>query len=245
MSETPLARAARAHLGNPESDRLRRHLYEVLAGAELVLPLASDQGDAVAPRLLEIDGRPFVLAHDGPETFAAEGGGPAASLSGAALAAMLAGQGTGLALGRGAEPWLLLPPEALGWLAQSLAAGPERAEARPLAAYPPAGLPPALLAALDRRLAQAEGLARAALLARVEWSDGTEGHLLAVIGAQPGSEEALATGLHAAVALSGAEGLRLDVTFLDGADAVAERLGRVGLRFDLRAPPPAGPPRLR
>jgi hypothetical protein len=76
----------------------------------------------------------------------------------------------------------------------------------------------------------------------VDWSDGTSGHLLAIL-APARAEETLAAGVHAAVALSGADAVRLDVTFLAPDDPVVARLGRVGLRFDLSAL--GGPPRLR
>jgi hypothetical protein len=249
MAETPLARAAKLFLSRPGDDAARLRLYEVLSGAELVLPLSGDvEGEEVTPETVEVEGVPHVVAHDGMQAFASGGARPTATLSGLALAQMLAGQGAGIALnlvGLG-EP-LLVAPEAVDWLARSLAEGPQRAEARPVAVRPPKGLPPALLTAIDRRLAQGEGLARAAWLAGVEWSDGARGHLLAFVGARPGAEEPLAAGINAAVALSGAGGVRLDVTFLSEGDPVLARLAKVGLRFDLEdeSEAPTGPPRLR
>lgn len=251
MAETPLARAARLYLSRPQDDAARLRLHEVLSGAELVLPLLAEAeagGEEVTPETLEVAGVPHVVAHDGVGAFAAGEPRPTATLSGLALAQMLAGQGTGIALRLDglADP-LLVAPESVGWLARTLAPGPERLEARPVALHPPKGLPTSLLAALDRRLAQGEGLARAAWLAAVEWSDGSRGHLLAFVGARPGAEEPLAAGIHAAVALSGAEGARVDVTFLAEEDPVIGRIARVGLRFDMEDPQetPAGPPRLR
>lgn len=247
MAETPLARAARLMLMRPGDDAARLRLYEVLSGAELVLPLASEaEGEEVAPETLEAGGVPHVVAHDSIAAFAGGEPRPTATLSGLALAQMLEGQGAGVALHMEglAEP-LLVAPEALEWLAANLGHGPERVEARPLALHPPKGLPASLLTALDRRLAQGEGIARAAWLSAVEWSDGTRGHLLAFVGARAGSEETLAAGINAAVALSGAEGVRVDVTFLADGDPVIERLAKVGLRFDMEAEAPTGPPRLR
>ncbi|MBP1805803.1 SseB family protein [Rubellimicrobium aerolatum] len=245
MAETPLARAARLFLLRPDDDAARLRLYEVLSGAELVLPLAGEgEGDDVTPETMLAGGVPHVVAHDAIGAVT----GATATLSGLALAQMLDGQGVGLALRLGglAEP-LLVAPESLDWLARNLAGGPARVEARPLALHPPKGLPASLLTTLDRRLAQGEGLADAAWLAAVEWSDGSRGHLLAFVGARPGAEEPLAAGINAAVALSGAEDVRLDVTFLGEGDPVLARLARVGLRFDLKDPAEAakGPPRLR
>ena len=247
MAETPLSRAARLMLMRPEDDAARLRLYEVFSGAELVLPLVREvKGEDVEPETLEVGGLSHVVAHDSIAGFAGEAPRPTATLSGLALAQMLEGQGAGVALRMGgmAEP-LLIAPEALAWLAANLGAGPTRVEARPLALHPPKGLPASLLTALDRRLAQGEGIARAAWLAAVDWSDGSRGHLLAFVGARPGSEETLAAGINAAVALSGAEGVRLDVTFLGEGDPVIARLARVGLRFDMEAETPTGPPRLR
>ena len=249
MTETPLARAAKLWLSRPEDDAARLRLYEVLSGAELVLPLQGEvEGEDVTPETVEVAGVPHVLAHDSISAFAGGAPRPTATLSGLALAQMLEGQGAGLALHlEGLADPLMVAPEALDWLARNLGEGPDRVEARPVALYPPKGLPTTLLTALDRRLAQGEGLAPAAWLAAVDWSDGSRGHLLAFVGARPGSEEPLAAGINAAVALSGAEDLRLDVTFLPEGDPVIERIAKVGLRFDMEDPDeaPTGPPRLR
>jgi hypothetical protein len=249
MAETPLARAAKLFLMRPGDDVARLRLYEVLSGAELVLPLAGEaEGEDVTPETLDLGGVPHVLAHDSISAFAGREPRPTATLSGLALAQMLEGQGVGVALRlEGMTDPLSVPSEALDWLARNLAEGPSRVEARPVALHSPKGLPAGLLTALDRRLAQGEGLATAAWLAAVDWSDGSRGHLLAFVGARPGAEEPLAAGINAAVALSGAEDVRLDVTFLPEGDPVLERLARVGLRFDLQDPTeaPTGPPRLR
>ncbi len=244
---TPLGRAAAMAAAHPDDDSTRLRLYEVLSGAELTLPLAGDgTDDEVEPVTVNVEGTPYVVAHDGPQA----AGGSTATLSGLALASIMEGQGAGLALHLGDDPApFLIPPAALDWLAGSLADGPERVTARPVAAYAPEGLPLAFLAALDRRIAQGEGLAEAAWLAKVDWSDGSQGYLLAFVDARPGSEEPLAAGVNAAVALSGSGDVRLDVTFLAGGDPAIARLARVGLRFDLVAVeevnPAGGAPRLR
>jgi hypothetical protein len=249
MPETPLARAAKLFLSRPEDDSARLRLYEVLSGAELVLPLQGEvEGEDVTPETVEVGGVAHVVAHDSVSAFAGAAPRPTATLSGLALAQMLDGQGVGVALRlEGLADPLMVAPEALDWLARNLGAGPSRVEARPVALHPPKGLPATLLTALDRRLAQGEGLARAAWLAAVDWSDGSRGHLLAFVGARPGAEEPLAAGINAAVALSGAEEVRLDVTFLPEGDPVIGRIAKVGLRFDLEDPTeaPTGPPRLR
>ncbi|HVG46545.1 MAG TPA: SseB family protein, partial [Rubellimicrobium sp.] len=63
MAETPLARAARLFLMRPEDDGARLRLYEVLSGAELVLPLSGEvEGEDVTPETVEVGGVPHVVA---------------------------------------------------------------------------------------------------------------------------------------------------------------------------------------
>jgi hypothetical protein len=78
---------------------------------------------------------------------------------------MLAAEGLGLMLNPEVAPsFMVLPPDALAWLAATLAARPGEAEARPVSVAPPAGVPDALLAALDanshRHRPRPGGLAR-------------------------------------------------------------------------------------
>ena len=137
----------------------------------------------------------FVLAFDREERLAtfAEGPAPYAALSGRSIAKMLHGQEIGLGLNLGVAPSSqLFSAEAVTWLASTLAWGPEERDARPVELAPPGTLPEALLTALDARLARAEGLARLAYLAFATYPDKRHGHLLAVIDAMPGAENALA-----------------------------------------------------
>jgi hypothetical protein len=260
--QTPIDRAHAAMEAAPQDDAARLRFYERLADAELVLMLANEPvGDSVDPEIFDLGDARFVLAFDLEERLTAFAGRPVpyAALSGRALARLAAAQGIGLALNLEVAPSaILLPPEALAWLVETLDHGPNTAEARPKALHKPRGLPEALLSALDAKLSTAAGLARAAYLAGVTYDDGTRGHLLGITGAQPGAEAALAGAVNEALVFSGLEAGALDVTFLTDSDPLAAELARVALRFDLPQPEapqvqtieapgsdPDKPPRLR
>lgn len=259
MTETPLDRAHAAMQAAPEDDRARLAFYDRLAEAELVLLLDREaEGDSLSPALWPLDSGPAVLAFDSEARLAEFTGAasPYAALSGRALAGMMAGQGLSLGLNLSAPSAILLPPEALAWLAGMLERRPETVEARPRDIAAPGALPDALLAALDAKLATASGLARGAYLAAVTWADGTRGHLLAFVAARPGAEPALAQAVGEALTFSGLDAASLDVAFLAAADPVAARMARVALRIELPAPEaptapvapgsdPDRPPRLR
>jgi len=243
----------------PEDAPERLALHAALAEAELFLMLAEEPaGEDLRPRVFALEDGPVVLAFDLEARLARFAGEavPYAALPGRRLVAMLAGQGVGLGLNLDVAPSaMLLPPALIDWLAEALAEAPQEVTARPEALRAPT-LPPALVAALDARLARAAGLAREAWLASVSHADGTAGHLLAVVGAAPGAEAALARALGEAARFSGAGAGPLDIVYLAEGDPLAGRLARVGLRFDLpvrEAPAapaapgsdPRRPPRLR
>lgn len=262
MTMTPLDQAHAAMEAAPADDAARLRFYDRLAGSELVLMLESEpEGDRIRPAIFPVEEQRFVLVFDREErlTAFAEGPAPYAALSGRALAAMLAGQGIGLGVNLGVAPSsILIEAGSVDWLAETLATAPEEVEERPEALSPPAGLPEALLTALDARLATAEGLARMAYLVGATYAGGRRGHLMAFVDAVPGAEPALARAVGDALTFSGVEAGTLDVGFFRVSDPFAARLARVGLRFDLpqAAPSPqvAGaapgmdpdrPPRLR
>jgi hypothetical protein len=259
---TPIDAAHAAMEAAPDDEAARLRFYERLAEGELFLLLDSPAtGDALMPRVLDLSTGSLVAAFDTEERLAAFAGAGAdyAALPGRKLAQMLAGQGVGLGLNLGVAPSaILLPPEAMDWLAGTLGQGPAEVDARIETLTPPSGVPEVLLAALDRKLARAAGLAASAWLSGVTYADGRRGHLLAIVGAADGAEAALAAEIAEALTFAGLEAGELDVVFLAADDPVTERLARVGLRFDLpeaavnavRAPSAPGmdpdrPPKLR
>ncbi len=246
MTETPLDRAHAAMTAAPEDDRARLAFYDRLAEAELVLLLSGEpEGDQVSPELFPVEDADYVVAFDTEERLAAFAGRivPCATLSGRALAAMLAGQGLGLALNPDVAPSaILIPADAIGWLAATLGNAPTETEARPVEVGPPEGVPEALLSALDAKLPSAAGLARLAYLAGVTYEGGRRGHLLALVDVVPGSEDSLARAVGEALTFSGIDAGELDVAVFRASDPMAARLARVGLRIDLpEAEASAGP----
>ncbi len=241
MSDRTRLDAAHAAMqADPGDDPARLRFFERLADGEMFLLLAEEaRGERLRPEIFEITGGRFVLAFDREERLAAFARAPApyAALSGRAIAAMLAGQGTGLGVNLDVAPSsILLPAEALDWLAATLATTPEQVEARIESLTPPAGLPEILLGALDTKLASAAGLAPSAWLAGVTYDHGGQGHMLAFVDALPGAERALANATGEALTFSGIEAGALDVGFFDGADPMVAKLAAVGLRLDLSQP---------
>lgn len=238
MTTTPLDTAFAA-MEADGGDAARLRFYDVLASAELFLMLeAEPQGETIDPAIFEVAGGRYVLGFDREERLSGFAGRavPYAALSGRALAGMLAPQGMGLALNLEQGPsQTLLPPEALGWLVETLGSGPQAAEARAESLAAPR-VPEALVTALDAKLAAAAGLARRAYLAAVTYEGGGRGHLLGITGAMPGAEAALAGAVNEALVFSGLEAGALDVTFLSDSDPMAADLARVALRFDLPEP---------
>lgn len=232
----------------PGDDATRVRFFGALAAAELFLLLTQEaQGEAISPQVAQTSQGDFVLAFETEEALAAFAGpgAPYAGLSGRTLAAMLRGQGLGLALNPSdpAEGYLMAP-DAVDWLAGLSAQGPAEVEAQIAGLAPPVGLPDVLLSALDTRLAAAGGLASAAYLAAVTYADGTRSHLLAMVGALPETQGALARTVQEALVFSGLEAGALDVLFLAAGDPLMEGLARHGLRFDLPSPQePANTPR--
>lgn len=238
--ETPLDRAHAAMEAAPADDAARLRFYERLADAELILLLSKEaEDDKIAPEVFDLSDHRFVLVFDTEERLARFVGKPApyAALSGRIIASMLDGQGIGLAVNLEVAPSsILIPPEAVGWLTQTLAHAPDEVAAKPQQFEAPMGLPEVLLTALDQKLATAAGLAKFAYLVGVTYDTGAKGHLLGFVDAIEAAEGALAKAVSEALTFSGIEAGALDVAFFASSDPVAARLARVGLRFDLPEP---------
>ena len=250
--DTPLDRAVASMAESPDDDAAHLAFMGMLAQTELYVPLSGGDDETATPETLDRDGTPHVIAYDTPDRVADHGGsGEHAVLTGRALAQMLEGQGAGLALNAGLSGAWLLPPEAVDWLAETTARTPGEDEAMPQSFHRPGALPELLIAALDQRLARAGALAQAAWLAGVSYAGGRRGHILVIVGPAPGAEPVLAQAIGEALTFSGVEAGELDVTFLPPGHSALGPLAKVGLRFDLPAPPvpapPGGdaPPRLR
>jgi hypothetical protein len=249
MSDTidpsPLDMAHAAVSADPDNEQLRLRFYERLADGELVILLEREaQGETLDPKVFDLEGGPVVLVFDREERLAAFSGGiaPYAVLPGRVIAGLLKGQGIGLGVNLGVAPSeMLLPPEAMDWLAEALDESPEEVEATPQEFHAPKGLPDALITGLDAKLARAGGLASGALLAAVTYVGGRRGHMLAFLDAAEGAQAALARAASEALVFSGIEAGEMDVAFLNSADPAAQSMARVALRFDLPEPVRAEP----
>jgi len=234
---TPIDLAHAAMAAAPQDDAARLRFYAAVADAELFL-LVEDEARAedVRPRLFGLEEGRFVLAFDTEERLAAfaEGPAPYACLPGRVLADLLSGHGVGLGLNLAVAPSeFLMPQDALAWLARTLAERPAEASARPTAFHAPKGLPDALLTALDGKLARMPGLAVRALLAGVTYDDGRRGHLLALVGARPEAEDALAKAVGEALTFCGTEAGEMDVAFLPEDAPATHAMARAALAFDI------------
>lgn len=214
---TPLDTAHGAMEAAPEDDAARLRFYERLADSELFMLLTEEvQGDDINPELFEVGDATFILVFDREERLAQFVGKPApyASLSGRVIAQMLAGQGIGLGLNLEVAPsQMLVPPEAVAWLSETLAHAPDQVEVRAEELFSPVGLPDVLLTSLDTKLATAAGLAMSAYLVAIQYEGGGRGHMLGFVGAKSGAEEALAKAASEALTFSGIEAGSIDVGF--------------------------------
>lgn len=241
---TDLTRLDAAHDAmecDPEDATARLRFYETLAASELYLLLKSEvEGDQMNPEVFDLTNHSFVLVFDREDRLAQFAGRivPYAALSGRSIVAMLTGQGVGLGVNLEVAPSsILIPPDAVDWLAETLSDAPSEIEARPKKVSAPKGLPENLLLALDARLATMAGLADLAYLVRVTYDTGAQGHLLGFVGADPQAQSALARAVSEVLIFSGLEAAALDVAFFAASDPVAARLAQCGLRFDLPGPP--------
>lgn len=236
---TPLDAAHAEMVADEADDAARLRFYERLADSELFLMLAEerkpDEGQ-IAPEVFDLVDARYLLVFDREERLAAFSGGatPYVGLSGRAIVSMLKGEGIGLGLNLEVAPSsILLPDAAVTWLNEMLGHAPTEVDERVSSVHAPAGLPEQLITALDTKLATAMGLATAAYLVSVTYSDGRKGHMLCFVGAIPEAEEALARAASEALVFSNIEAGTMDVSFFRSGDAIVSQLEGVGIRFDL------------
>ncbi len=236
---TPLDAAHAAMEATPDDATPRLRFFERLADSELFLLLQGEAtGDSLLPEMYEIDAQKYILAFDREERLSefAEGSAHHAALSGRVIAKMLAGQEIGLGLNLGVAPSsILLPTEAMDWLADMLENAPDEVMARPVSVEAPVGVSQDLLAAIDTKLATAAGLADAAYLVNARYEDRC-GLMLAIIDALPAAQGALAKAVGEVVMFGDENDDGLDVAFFAATEPVCATLAKVGLRFELPKP---------
>ncbi len=234
---TPLDHAHATMDADPENDAARLKFYERLADAELFMALEAEaRENRIRPLIFEVEGGRFALVFDTEErlTDFTERPSPFAAMSGRSVVGMLVGQGIGLAVNPAVAPSaMLLPPEALSWLHDTLGAGPLEGQGTPTDVHPPTGVPESLIASIDAKLSTMAGMARAAYLAECIYKEGPRNHVIAFVDAQEAAKPAMAAAISEALTFSGLEAASLDILFLKASDAICASLARVGLRFDL------------
>ncbi|MCB1361903.1 MAG: SseB family protein [Rhodobacteraceae bacterium] len=241
LPETDLDLSLRRMAAAPEDTTRRLALHAELTRSEVFVLLEAEvTGETLEPRVFTLSDGPAVLAFDSEMRLAGFAGAAAyAALPGRVLVPMLAGAGLSLLLNPDADHAALLDPQALTWLADTLAApAPETAQAVPDRIGVPA-LDPAVMAllvpALERRLAGLPGLQRT-VLAAVRWRGGGQGHVLALSGLPESAHPPVARAVAEALALSGLEAGALDVIFPP--DAAMARIAGVGLILSPAPPLP-------
>ena len=234
---TRLDDAHAAMMRDEADDAARLAFYSQLADTELFLLLDGDPvDDQVRPRLFDLEDGPVVLAFDLEERMTAFVGteAPYAALPGRVIAAQLAGQGIGIGVNIGDAPSsILLTAEVMDWLTATLATKPVAVAAVVQGFASPWGVPAEVTQRLMEKLAANAGLADAVLLAEVIYEAGRRGHILAILGAQPGSETALSGAVSEALIFSGLDMAQLDVVFLSVGDPRTSIIESVALRLDL------------
>ncbi len=231
---TQLDRAYRAMMEDPE---LRVPYYARLAEAELFLLLESEPGEtSIEPVVIETPDGKVALVFDTEERLAGISDDPVpyVALSGRRVAQMLAGEGIGLGVNLGvADTAIILPPEAMEWLVMVLDDPGESTKAQPSEIFAPRDLPPAVVTALDAKLANMAGVARAAYLVGASYDGAQRRHLLAVVGVEPAARDGVFAALSEALQLSGADETALDITFLDSDDPTLAKFAKIGLGFEI------------
>lgn len=224
-----------------------------LADTELFAALTHEPaGDQVELQMFDLPEGRFAVACDLAERLADFAGAPIAHLAapGRVLANALVSNAVGLLVNPGQPSQMLLDANMLAWLMQAL-----RADARPVHVdgtcrlLPPDAEAVRVLAdPLGQRMTDMAHLARAVDLARVEWADGQNAHLLIVHGAATGHQPAIAKALAELIAfLPRLEG-GVDITF----DAPARAEGALRIvaetpqtNAEIPQAKPSMPPRLR
>jgi len=245
----------RAHAAAMQEDEAAAlPFWDLFARSELILALnAESEGDSIDPQVFETSEGAFAVGFTSEAGLAefSDGIVPYAAIPGRAAAAILGMAGYGLVLDPG-EAAILLGPEELVWLTETLATAPEAGEAAIREVLPPGEVATALLEAIGARLAP--GLFTALVLARAAADGGAVTPLIAVLGPAPGAEPPLAAALSEALAFAAASD-DWQIGFFPAEGPLAAALLRQGMRLDIEEaePPkpvapgsdPTKPPKLR
>jgi len=226
-----------AYIAMQENEAQAPAFYARFLEAELFLLLEGEMaGDEAQPMVMDTSDGALVLVFDLEERMAAFSDTPSdyVALSGRRIARMLAGQGVGIGLNLGEAPSaMVLPVEAVEWLAEAAMGEDEAVEAKPLEISKPVGVPEALIVALDGKLANMGGVVGAAHLVSVKYEGGAAGHMLALVNVPEAAKTGVSEALSEALRFSGVEAGQLDLAFLAPEDPHLESFVRAGLGFEI------------
>ncbi|MGB1234894.1 MAG: SseB family protein [Planktomarina sp.] len=254
--QTALDRAFLALESDPDDTTARLRYFERVMDAEVFVPMAGGNEEAVTPVSEVMDGVEYVLAFDLEQHLADDAGGlmDYFTVSGRGLVEMLVGQGAGVLLNKGQRSENAVAPETIEWLAQMSGVTPDMVDDTPEELLPPLGLDEGLILALDAKFSTMRGLASHATLVMARYADDRKQPLVGVFGALEDAQPDIARAVTEAAQFSGAELDAVDLVFLPTDHAVAGKMDAVGLKFQIPraevpqqvAPgsDPAKPPRL-
>ena len=129
-------------------------LWQAVAGTALVLPLDQQDGNAMMPRVVNIEIGEAVQAYPDMDSFAEALTTPSdyAELDGAQLAAMLSPQDAALLIMLRPDP-LVVPVKALVWIAETFRADVTRSDSAGVKVLAPQLPPPEVVAAMGQTVA--------------------------------------------------------------------------------------------
>ncbi len=238
---TPLDQAHAVMAERPDDLSARLRFFGKLAETELIVLVKGETGtDALTPQQFDLEDGPVVLAFDTEDRLTDFTGAPSAyaAMPGRVVAVQLAGQGVGLGVNLGVAPSsILLPPDALDWLAETVSSAADQVMSRrPHTFLPPTDCPITIIAALGDVLRRVGGMADHALFALADTGQGAGQPILAVIGADDARHDALARMISETVAFAGQPDWMPDVVFLKEGDPALPALAEVAHRFEMPAP---------
>ena len=219
------------------NDIARLRFYERLIDCELFMLLeAESDGQSIRPDIFDVEKQQVALVFDKEDRLAdfANSIVPFASLSGRSIISMIAGKDISLGLNFAVAPSsIILPPDVISWMAETISNGPIMAEAKIKEVFPPSGLPEIVVSALDTKLATMAGYADIAYLAEVVYDNDITSSVIIFINTKADAEVAIANAISETLIFSGIEAGSLDVMFLNSENPICAKLAKFGLRFDL------------
>jgi len=225
-------------LENNSDDPVRfAAVLQRLADSELFLALDVDTSSPdLNPKVVYLREQEYVAVYDTELRLEESIGGGVEylALSGRVLIQMLADKNTGVALNPGtAAIGYIFETETLQWLVKSLEEEPEEMAQKITAVRSPAKIPSKALNALSAKLTSAQGFADYACLVEATDILDNKNPLLCFVGSVPNSQPNLAKLVNEYLQFSDYNGDPWDVTYLDPAHGLVEKILKVGLRFDL------------